>query len=65
MAAIIDPRGVGNLMRAIYAYEGSGVIRCELKLAALTFVRPGELRTAEWADIDLNKAEWRVPAEKT
>lgn len=65
MAAILDPRRVGNLMRAIYAYEGSGVVRCALKLAALTFVRPGELRTAEWVDIDLANAEWRVPAEKT
>lgn len=64
-AAIIDPRGVGRLMRAIYAYEGSGVVRCALKIGALTFVRPGELRTAEWADVDLNASEWRVPADKT
>ena len=64
-AAIVDPRGVGRLMRAIYAYEGSKVVKCALKMAALTFVRPGELRTAEWADVDLKVFEWRVPADKT
>lgn len=64
MAAIIDPREVGRLMRAIDGYEGSGVVRCALKLAALTFVRPGELRTAEWVEIDTAGAEWRIPADK-
>lgn len=65
LAAIVDPRGVGRLMRAIYAYEGSGVVKCALKMAALTFVRPGELRTAAWVDVDLNSSEWRVPAPET
>lgn len=64
MPAIIDPAAVGRLMRAIYGYEGSLVVRSALKLAALTFVRPGELRKAEWSEVDLDAAEWRIPAEK-
>lgn len=64
MAAIIDPKGVGGLMRSIEGYEGSGVVRCALKVGALTFVRPGELRTAEWKDVDIDAAEWRIPAGK-
>jgi integrase len=40
------------------------VTRCALKLAPLTFVRPGELRKAEWSEIDLDAAEWRIPAER-
>jgi integrase len=54
------------LMRAIDAYRGSYVIQCALKLLALTFVRPGELRGAEWVEweIDLHAAEWRIPAER-
>lgn len=63
-AAITDPREVGGLLRAIDAYTGSPVARAALKLAPLTFVRPGELRQAEWAEIDLDAAEWRIPAEK-
>ncbi len=63
-ASITDPLKIGELMRAIEGYEGGLVTRCALKLAALTFVRPGELRHAEWAEIDIEKAEWRIPAEK-
>lgn len=63
-AAIIDPKEAGALMRAIKGYEGSVIVRCALQLAALTFVRPGELRTAEWSEVDLESAEWRIPAAK-
>jgi integrase len=63
-ASITDPKKVGELLRAIEGYEGSLVTRCALQLASLTFVRPGELRHAEWSEIDIDKAEWRIPAEK-
>lgn len=64
LAAITDPAKVGGLLRAIDGYSGSFVTRCALRLAPLVFVRPGELRHAEWAEIDLDKAEWNIPAEK-
>jgi integrase len=64
MATIIEPKKIGELLRAIDGYEGTPVANCALKLAPLVFVRPGELRHAEWAEIDLDKAEWRIPAEK-
>ncbi len=63
-ASITDPKRIGDLIRAIRGYEGSFVTRCALQLAALTFVRPGELRHAEWEEIDFDRAEWRIPAEK-
>ncbi len=63
-AAIIDPAGVGQLLRAIDAYKGSFVVQCALKFAPLTFVRPGELRHAEWSEIDLDNAEWNIPGSK-
>ncbi|WP_319542197.1 tyrosine-type recombinase/integrase [uncultured Pseudodesulfovibrio sp.] len=63
-ATITDSKGIGGLLRSIDEYQGSPVTRCALKLAALTFVRPGELRHAEWAEIDFEKKEWRIPAEK-
>ena len=63
-AAITEPSGVGHLMRAIYAYAGHPCTLAALKLAPLVFVRPGELRTAEWAEIDLDAAEWRIPGSK-
>lgn len=63
-AAITDPREIGGLMRAIEAYQGGLVVRCALRLAPLVFVRPGELRTAEWAEIDLAQAQWNIPADK-
>lgn len=62
--SIIDPKGIGGLLRAIDGYSGSLVTRCALQLAPLTFVRPGELRRAEWAEFDLGKGEWRIPAER-
>lgn len=63
-AAIITPKDVGPLMRALDGYDGSFVVACALKLLALTFVRQGELRGATWAEIDLDTAEWRIPAER-
>jgi integrase len=64
LAAITDPDRVGGLLRAIDGYEGSFVTKCALRLAPLLFVRPGELRQMEWAEIDLEAAEWSIPAEK-
>lgn len=64
MAAIIDPVAIGGLLRAIDGYSGSFITRCALQLAPLVFVRPGELRQAEWAEIDLGAAEWSLPAGK-
>lgn len=63
-ATITDPRGVGELLRAISGYGGSFIAKCALKLAPLVFVRPGELRMAEWTEIDLDGSEWRIPAER-
>ncbi len=64
MASIIDPKGVGGLLRAIDDYNGSIVTQHALKLGVLTFVRPGELRHAEWDEVNLEVAEWRIPAKK-
>lgn len=63
-AAITEPRAIGELLRAIDGYQGSFVVRCALRLAPLVFVRPGELRAAEWAEIDPERAEWRIPAHR-
>ena len=52
-------------MRAMDGYEGTLKVQCALRLAPLVFVRPGELRKAEWADIDLDMAEWRYTVTKT
>ena len=63
-AAITDPAKIGELLRAIDGYTGGLVVRSALKLAPLVFMRPGELRQAEWAEFDLDGARWNVPAEK-
>jgi integrase len=63
-AAITDPKKVGELLRSIHAYTGHPATLAALKLAPLVFVRPGVLRKAEWAELDLDAAEWRVPASK-
>lgn len=63
-AAITDPQAFGGLLRAIDGYSGGLIASSALKLAPLVFVRPGELRRAEWAEIDLDNSEWRLPAEK-
>ena len=63
-AAITNPAEVGELLRALHDYAGQLATRCALRLAPLLFVRPGELRHAEWAEFDLDAAEWRIPAHK-
>jgi len=63
-AAMTDPAAVAGLLRAIDGYQGSIVTKSALQLAPLTFVRPGELRNAEWSEIDLDAAQWNIPAAK-
>ena len=63
-SAITDPEKVAGLLRAIDGYQGALVTKCALRLAPLLFVRPGELRQAEWAEIDIEAAEWNIPTEK-
>lgn len=63
-AAITDPKEVAPLLRALDAYQGGFVVKCALRLAPLLFVRPGELRHAEWAEIDFDEAIWNIPASK-
>lgn len=63
-AAIVEPAKVGALMRAIDGYDGHPTVCAALKLSPLLFVRPGELRAAEWSEFDLNRAEWRIPPER-
>lgn len=63
-AAITEPKEVGNLLRAIDSYQGTFVVQCALKLAPLFFVRPGELRHAEWSEFNFENAEWNIPASK-
>jgi integrase len=63
-ASITDPKEVGALLRAINGYDGTFTTQCALKLAPLVFVRPTELRHAEWQEIDIDKKEWRIPASK-
>ncbi|RZU47167.1 integrase [Fluviicoccus keumensis] len=65
MAAVTEPAGVGELLRQIDSFQGTFTVRCALLLAPLVFVRPGELRQAEWKDINLDTAEWRFRASKT
>lgn len=61
---ITDPLKIGELLRAIDGYSGTYQTRYALRLAPMLFVRPGELRKAEWVEFDLDKAEWRIPAER-
>jgi integrase len=63
-AAIVDPKGFGALLRAISEYEGAPETLYAMELLALTFVRPGELRSAEWSEFDFDRAIWAIPAEK-
>lgn len=63
-AAVTDPKAIASLLRAIDGYEGTFVTKCALKIAPLVFVRPGELRNAEWSEFDLDAAEWSIPAER-
>ena len=63
-AAIIDPKGVGALLRAIDGFDGQPTTLWALQLAPHVFVRPGELRQAEWSEIDLDAAVWRIPGSR-
>ncbi len=63
-AAITSPKEAGELLRAIDAFRGTYIVKSALLLAQLLFVRPGELRKAAWAEFDLAKAEWNIPAER-
>jgi integrase len=64
MAAITDPDGVADLLRAISGYQGGIVTRCALKFSAMTFGRPGEIRHAEWSEINWIKKEWLILGDK-
>jgi integrase len=64
-AAVTDPKRLGEVLRMIDTFQGTLIVRCALRLAPLVFVRPGELRSAQWAEIDLEKAEWRYLVSKT
>jgi len=63
-SAIVEPKAFGALLRAIGTYEGAPETLAALELAALTFVRPGELRSAEWSEFELERGLWSIPAEK-
>jgi integrase len=63
-AAITEPNAIGGLLRAIDQYDGYPIVRLALQFTALVFVRPGELRHAEWREFDFANAEWRIPPEK-
>jgi len=64
LAAIVDPKEVAPLLRALDGYKGDFITRCALRLAPMLFARPGELRQAEWVEIDLDEAAWNIPALK-
>jgi len=63
-AAITDPQLIGALLRSLDSYAGYAPTQAALKLAPLVFVRPGELRAAEWDEFDLDAAEWRIQASR-
>ena len=63
-AAITEPKAIADLLRAMDSYRGALVTQCALRLAPHVFVRPGELRQAEWSEFDLDKGEWNIPAER-
>lgn len=63
-ASITDPKQIAGLLRAIDDYQGSFISKCALQFSALTFCRPGEIRHAEWSEIDLAAKQWRIPPEK-
>lgn len=60
-SAITDPQGVATLLRDIDEYHGTYVVKCALQLTPLFFLRPIELRLAEWSEFDLDRAEWVIP----
>jgi len=63
-STIVEPVAIGALLRAIEGFDGQPTTKAALRLAPLVFVRPGELRHAEWVEVDLAAAEWRIPAAK-
>jgi integrase len=63
-ASLHDPKRIGELLRAIDAYDGNPINRLALKMEAYVFVRPGELRNAEWSEIDFETATWKIPGPK-
>jgi len=63
-ATIVEPKDVGELLRAVDGYTGLPSVRAALKLAPLVFLRPGELAGAEWGEFDLDAGEWRIPGER-
>lgn len=63
-AAVTEPKAIGQLLRDIDGYTGHFVTQCALKLSPLVMLRPGEVRRAEWTEIDIEAAEWRIPASK-
>lgn len=63
-SSITEPKLIGQLLRDIDGYSGTYIVKCALRLSPLVFLRPGELRQAEWTEIDLDKAEWRIPADR-
>lgn len=63
-ASLTDLKAIGSLLRAMDGYRGSFIAKCALRLAPLVFVRPGELRKAEWAEFNLDAAEWRIPGAR-
>lgn len=63
-AAITSAEGLAPLLRAIDGYQGRFVTKCALSFAPLVFVRPGEMRAAEWAEFDLEEARWLIPADR-
>ena len=64
-AATMEPRRLGEILQAMHGYEGTFVVSAAMRLAPLLFVRPGELRRAEWSGMDLEAAEWRYRVTKT
>lgn len=63
-SAPTDPKAVSQMLKAIDGFTGSFVVQCAMKLVPMLFVRPGELRAAEWSEIDLDTAEWNIPGHK-
>jgi integrase len=63
-AAITDPKRLGELLRACDGYAGTPVVRTALRLVPMLMLRPGELRHAQWSEIDLDEATWTVPAHR-
>jgi len=63
-AAITEPVQIGALLRACEGYTGNFVTRCALRLSFMVMLRPGEIRRAEWSEIGIERAKWRIPASK-